>query len=212
MLGHVAGFPVFRPNATKKTHSEKERWLKEHPVIHALENKNGTQKSRSSSKDVPFQLADVSVFFSEFQCWRGLRSGYPFCSEVGMLLLLALYRWINLPPLKPTGSWLYNHTTFPDGDRYAEAKVPYKLKSTGPGFSPWKKGWSPRARRNSKPKLEPPVISTFSKPGEWKKTRYPERWCSNCSFFNLRLCLFYCFGLSWRYKCQTNCCCITNWQ
>lgn len=45
--------------ATKEYILTKERWLKENPVIYTLENKHGTQKSRSSAHDDPFQLADV---------------------------------------------------------------------------------------------------------------------------------------------------------
>lgn len=128
-------------------------WTKGNPVVYTLENRHGTQKSRSSSNDDPFQLADVELFFLNFQ--------------------------------------LYKHTTFQDGSCF-KAKVPYKLKSTGPGFSPWKKGRSPRARRNSKPKLEPPVISTFSKRVRGKK-RYPYRWCSTCSFL-FYVCVFFVLG------------------
>lgn len=49
-------------------------WTKGNPVIYTLENRHGTQKSRSSSNDDPFQLADVELFFLIFSCISTLPS------------------------------------------------------------------------------------------------------------------------------------------
>ena len=59
----------FDPKPPKNTF-----WTKGNPVIYTLENKHGTQKSRSSSNDDPFQLADVELFFLIFSCISTLPS------------------------------------------------------------------------------------------------------------------------------------------